>query len=79
MDNVSSQVDAGMGAEDVTFFVTGQNIPNVYWAIGGSSMVEVDAQIKVATIASYHSPLFKIDTDDSMPFALETTVSELTE
>tara|TARA_B110000503_G_C7103933_1_gene395072 strand:+ start:659 stop:850 length:192 start_codon:yes stop_codon:yes gene_type:complete len=46
LDNVSSQVDAGMGAEDVTFFVTGQNIPSVYWAIGGSSMVEVDAQIK---------------------------------
>lgn len=79
-DNITSTVDEGMGAEDFPFFVTGQDIPSVYWSIGGTTKAAFDAQEKGdVPVPSHHSPFFKIDADGSVPFAVETTVSALTE
>jgi len=79
-NNVLSTVDDGMGAEDFPFFVTGQNIPSVYWSIGGNTKAELDAQKKGdLPVTSHHSPFFKVDADGSVPFAVETTVTALTE
>ena len=79
-DNITSTIDEGMGAEDFPFFVTGQDIPSVYWSIGGTPKAAFDAQAKGgASVPSHHSPFFKIDADGSVPFAVETTVTALME
>lgn len=79
-DNIESTVDDGMGAEDFPFFVTGHDIPSVYWSIGGTPKASFDAQAKGGpAVTSHHSPFFKIDADGSVPFAVETTVAALTE
>jgi metal-dependent amidase/aminoacylase/carboxypeptidase family protein len=79
-DPIKSTFDDGMGAEDFPFFVTGQDIPSVYWSIGGTPKAAFYAQTnRGSSVTSHHSPFFKIDPDGSVPFAVETTVSALTE
>ena len=79
-NNVKGTVDPGMGAEDFPFFVTGQNIPSVYWVIGGTTKAAIDAQAQGGpAVAGHHSPFFKIDADGSVPFAVETTITALME
>ena len=79
-DPIKSTFDDGMGAEDFPFFVTGQDIPSVYWSIGGTPKAAFYAQTnRGSSVTSHHSPFFKIDPDGSVLFAVETTVSALTE
>ncbi|MEI6895139.1 MAG: amidohydrolase [Colwellia sp.] len=75
---VIAEPDDGMAAEDFPFFVTEHKIPSVYWLIGGTPKVVIEAEKNGGpAIPSHHSPFFKIDPDGSIPFAVETTVVAL--
>ncbi|MEI6893765.1 MAG: amidohydrolase, partial [Colwellia sp.] len=77
-EQVTAKPDGGMAAEDFSFFVVEDNIPSVYWLIGGTSKEAIEAAKNGGpAIPSHHSPFFKIDPDGSIPFAVETTVVAL--
>jgi hippurate hydrolase len=75
---IVSEQDAGMGAEDFPFFVTDDKIPSFYWVVGGTPKADIDAaKAGGPPVPSHHSPFFKIDPDNSVPLAVESTVSAL--
>ena len=70
----------GMGAEDFPFFTVNPEIPGVYWWIGGTTQVDLDAEeVGGAAVASHHSPLFKIVPEPSVRAGVESTVVALLE
>ncbi|WP_026376444.1 amidohydrolase [Aestuariibacter salexigens] len=74
---VVSVPDEGMGAEDFPFFVTGFDIPSVYWSVGGASSEDIQAQEKGEyKIPSHHSPFFKVE-PESVAYAVDSTVTAL--
>lgn len=76
-ESVVATPDEGMGAEDFPFFVTGFDIPSVYWAVGGTSKDDMQAQEKGEyKVPSHHSPFFKVE-PESVAFAVDSTVSAL--
>jgi amidohydrolase len=79
-NQVVADRDTGMGAEDFPYFVSGLDIPSVYWVVGGTPPADMQAAENGGpVIPSHHSPFFKVDPDGSVPFAVETTVLALYE
>lgn len=75
---VIAKPSSGMGAEDFPYFVNEQNIPSVYWVIGGTPKAAFDAEKNGGpAVPSHHSPFFKIDPDGSVAFGVQTTVLAL--
>lgn len=74
--SISSQ---GMGAEDFPFFTTDPAIPSVYFAVGGTSLADIEAAARGTgpTIASHHSPLFKIEPEPAVITGVHATVLAL--
>lgn len=67
----------GMGAEDFPFFVTGFDIPSVYWTIGGTSKADIEARESGDyKVPSHHSPFFKVE-PESVTYAVDSTVTAL--
>jgi amidohydrolase len=66
-------VQAGMGAEDFTYFVTpGLNIKGYYFGVGGTPQADLDAEKKGGpAVAGHHSPLFKIAPEPSIRLGTE--------
>lgn len=76
-EHVVSVPDEGMGAEDFPFFVTGFDIPSVYWAVGGTSTEDMQALERGEyKVPSHHSPFFKVE-PESVAYAVDSTVSAL--
>ena len=70
----------GMGAEDFPFFTVDPDIRSVYWSIGGTPQADLDAeQAGGPSVASHHSPLFKITPEPSVTAGVESTVVALLE
>ena len=77
-DAVMHKEKTGMGAEDFGLFTTPDDIPSVYASVGGTSTADLQAARRgELTIASHHSPLFKIDPDGSVPLTVEASVIAL--
>lgn len=78
-DQVVAVPDDGMGAEDFPFFVTGFDIPSVYWAVGGTSKEDIQALKRGEyKVPSHHSPFFKVE-PESVSYAVDSTVTALLE
>ncbi|MGQ8364346.1 M20 metallopeptidase family protein [Glaciecola sp. 1036] len=76
--NLMEKPSEGMGAEDFPYFVHEHNIPSVYWSVGGTPKADFEKAANGGpAVPSHHSPLFKIEPDGSVPFAVETTVTAL--
>lgn len=68
-----------MGAEDFPQFTTEPYIPSVYWQVGGTSLTDLQMEEKgQLTIASHHSPLFKVS-PESVKMGTESTIHALLE
>jgi hippurate hydrolase len=68
----------GMGAEDFPFFTTDPYIPSTYFAVGGTPQADFDAERNGGpAVASHHSPLFKIEPEESVTLGVEATVVAL--
>ena len=68
----------GMGAEDFPFFVTDPYIPSTYFAVGGTPQADFDrAAAGGPPVPSHHSPIFKIEPEDSVRLGVESTVLAL--
>jgi len=68
----------GMGAEDFPFFTTEPYIPSTYFAVGGTFQADIDAE-KAGGVAvpSHHSPLFRVEGEESVRLGVEATVHAL--
>jgi len=70
----------GMGAEDFSYFTTEPKIPSTYFSVGGTPQSDIDAEEAGGPpVASHHSPLFKVDGEESIRFGVEATVHALRE
>ena len=68
----------GMGAEDFPFFTTDPPIPSVYFSVGGTAKVDIDAEAAGGPkVPSHHSPFFKIAPEPSIKSGVEATVLAL--
>ena len=68
----------GMGAEDFPFFTTDPYIPSTYFAVGGTPQADIDAEAAGGTpVPSHHSPLFKVNGEESVVLGVEATVVAL--
>lgn len=68
----------GMGAEDFPFFTTDPYIPSTYFAVGGTPQAAFDAEKNGGpAVPSHHSPLFKIEPEESVTLGVEATVVAL--
>ena len=68
----------GMGAEDFPFFTVDPYIPSTYFAVGGTPQADFDAEMTGGTpVPSHHSPLFKINGEESVRLGVEATVYAL--
>lgn len=68
----------GMGAEDFPFFTLEPYIPSTYFAVGGTPQADFDrAEAGGAPVPSHHSPLFKIEAEESVTLGVEATVLAL--
>lgn len=68
----------GMGAEDYPAFVNAPYIPSVYYRIGGTSEARfVAAEKGGPAIAANHSPLFRIEPEQTIRTGVETSVLAL--
>lgn len=69
----------GMGAEDFPFFTTDPAIPSVYFAVGGTSLADIEAAAQGTgpVIAPHHSPLFKIEPAPAVITGVHATVLAL--
>lgn len=55
----------GMGAEDFAYFV--ETVPGVYFSVGGTAQVDLDAEKAGGPrVPSHHSPFFKIEPEPSV-------------
>lgn len=69
-----------MYGEDFAFFTTDPYIPSTYFSVGGSLQADIDrAGNGGPPIAPHHSPLFKIEPENSIRFGVEATVLALRE
>lgn len=65
-DRISHQAREGMGAEDFAYFVAPEHgVKGVYMNVGGTP------QAQLATAASHHSPLFKIEPEPVITTGVE--------
>ena len=77
-DSIATPDAKGMGAEDYPFFTTDPYIPSVYFAIGGTSKADLEAEKNGGpAVASHHSPLFKIEPELSITRGVQATVFAL--
>jgi amidohydrolase len=68
----------GMGAEDFPYFTTNPYIASTYFAVGGTSQADFDAEeAGGAAVPSHHSPLFKVKGEESVTLGVEATVIAL--
>lgn len=76
---VNAHRSEGMGAEDFPAFTTEPEIPSVYFAVGGTSLEDIIAARTGAgpAIASHHSPMFKIEPQQSVVTGVFATVTAL--
>ena len=68
----------GMGAEDFPFFTLDPYIPSTYFAVGGTPQEDLDkASAGGPAVPTHHSPLFRIDAEESVTLGVEATVIAL--
>lgn len=68
----------GMGAEDFPFFTLDPYIPSTYFAVGGTPQERFElAAAGGPAVASHHSPLFRIEPQESVTLGVEATVIAL--
>lgn len=68
----------GMGGEDFPYFTTDPYIPSVYFIVGGTPEEEIKAyEAGKASLASHHSPLFKVQSAPAIKAGVEATVVAL--
>lgn len=68
----------GMGAEDFGFFTVDPYIPSVYFAVGGTPQKDFDAAAAGGPpVPTHHSPLFKVEPEESVTLGVEATVVAL--
>ncbi len=68
----------GMGAEDFPFFTVDPYIPSTYFSVGGTFQSDIDAEAAGGpAVPSHHSPLFKIEAEESVRLGTEATVLAL--
>jgi len=68
----------GMGAEDFPFFTVDPYIPSTYFAVGGTPQSDIDTEKEGGPpVPSHHSPLFKIEAEESVRLGTEATVIAL--
>ena len=68
----------GMGAEDFPFFTVDPYIPSTYFAVGGTFQSDIDIEKEGgAPVPSHHSPLFKVEGEESVRLGVEATVYAL--
>ncbi len=68
----------GMGAEDFPFFTTDPHIASTYFAVGGTPQSDFDAELAGGPpVPSHHSPLFKVNGEESVRLGVEATVVAL--
>ena len=72
-DAVYEKAREGMGAEDFAFFVmTEDEVPGAYFAVGGTSQADLDAdEAGGRAVPSHHSPFFKIEPEPSVTMGVE--------
>ena len=69
-----------MYGEDFAFLATDPYIPSTYFSVGGTLQADIDRAMNGgAPIAPHHSPLFKIEPEESIRFGVEATVFALRE
>jgi hippurate hydrolase len=69
---------SGMGAEDFPFFTTEPYIPSVYFSVGGTNKVVLDAAAAGGPpVPSHHSAIFKIEPEPAVRTGVEATVTAL--
>ncbi len=79
-DGFFEQKRLGMGAEDFPFFTTEPYIPSTYFIVGGTPQADIDREKSGGEpVPSHHSPLFKIDAEQSVRMGVEATVLGLME
>ena len=79
-EQVVSISSKGMGAEDFPYFTTEPAIPSVYFAVGGTSLADLQAAASGGpAIPSHHSPLFKIEPQPAVTRGVLATVLALME
>jgi len=67
-----------MGAEDFPFFTTDPYIPSTYFSVGGTPQAAFDAEEAGGpAVPSHHSPLFKVQAEESVILGVEATVIAL--
>jgi hippurate hydrolase len=68
----------GMGAEDFPFFTTEPYIASTYFSVGGTPQADFDAERAGGpAVPSHHSPLFKVNGEQSVRLGVEATVLAL--
>ena len=68
----------GMGAEDFPFFTTDPYIASTYFSVGGTPQADIDAEKAGGpAVPSHHSPLFKVNGEESVRLGVEATVVAL--
>ncbi|MEE4146706.1 MAG: amidohydrolase [Halieaceae bacterium] len=68
----------GMGAEDFPFFTSEPYIPSTYFAVGGTPQERFDsAKNGGPAVPTHHSPLFRIEAQESVTLGVEATVIAL--
>jgi amidohydrolase len=72
-DAVYEKAREGMGAEDFAFFVmTEDEVRGAYFAVGGTSQADLDAdEAGGPAVPSHHSPFFKIEPEPSVTMGVE--------
>ncbi|MFL2840293.1 MAG: amidohydrolase [Pseudohongiellaceae bacterium] len=77
-DEVGSIPKESMGAEDFPYFTTDPHIQSVYFLVGGTSKEDLEREeISEFSVASHHSPLFKIEPEPAVTRGVEATVLAL--
>lgn len=77
-DQVVGIKPTSMIGEDFPYFTLNENIPSVYFMVGGTSIADLDASKNGGpAIASHHSSLFKIAPNESITKGVEATVLAL--
>lgn len=67
-----------MGAEDFPFFTLDPYIPSTYFAVGGTPQENFDrAKAGGPAVPTHHSPLFRIEAEESVTLGTEATVIAL--
>lgn len=74
-DQLVSNNNKGMGAEDFGYFTTAPDIPAVYFSVGGASKADMEsAREKGRSQIPHHSPFFRIEPEPSIIRGVEASV-----